>query len=253
MDGDGDGIAVVDMGAFEYRVPVIPVTLVTGGGWIPGDPPGSGNKRTFGFNVHFEAGAVRGQLQFNDHGTKMKVHSDTMKTLVIQPGDTIANFSGDCWVDGVSGYSFECEVMDRGEPGHGVDKFTIDIYDAVGKPCYSAGDFLGGGNIQIHEIGEEGTQVLSVGSGLSQNSPNPFGSSTVIRYHLPSACRVRLNVYDLTGKLVRTLLNGTQTAGHYAVEWNGKDSSGRKVTTGIYIYRLTAGRFSRARKMVVLK
>jgi hypothetical protein len=123
--------------------------LVTGGGWIPGEPPGPGNKRTFGFNAHSESGLTWGQLQFIDHGSRLKVHSDTIHTLVIEPGDTVANFSGNCSVgwssDRISSYSFECEVMDRGEPGRDLDWFKIDIYDSDGDLYYSAGDFLGGG------------------------------------------------------------------------------------------------------------
>ncbi|TET44745.1 DUF3344 domain-containing protein, partial [candidate division TA06 bacterium] len=127
--------------------------LVTGGGWIPVVPLGSADKRTFGFNVHSEAGVTWGQLQFNDHAAKMKVHSDTIETLVVH-GDTVADFSGLCRVNGMYGYGFECEVEDRGEPGHGRDRFSIHIYDADGNPYYSAGDFLGGGNIQIHTSAE---------------------------------------------------------------------------------------------------
>lgn len=242
---------------------VVAPSLVTGGGWIPGGPPGPGSKKTFGFNAHSEAGPTWAQLQFNDHATKMRVHSDTVKTLVIQPGDTIANFSGDCRVDGVSGYRFECEVMDRGEPGRGVDKFSLHIYDGDGNLYYSAGDFLGGGNIQIHtptdtdlaDSGPEpqlqprdalnslpdvddGIQVLSMAQGLLQNSPNPCRQFTIINYQLPRPGHTSLRIYDLTGKLMTTLVNGTKPAGHYAVEWNGKDSSGREVATGIYVYRL---------------
>ncbi|TET47590.1 DUF3344 domain-containing protein, partial [candidate division TA06 bacterium] len=132
--------------------------LVTGGGWIPGVSLGSAYKRTFGFNVHSEGGVTWGQLQFNDHAAKMKVHSDTIETLVVH-GDTVADFSGLCGVDGTSGYRFECEVEDRGEPGQGRDRFSIYVYDTDGNPYYSAGGFLGGGNIQIHTPAEGGSAM----------------------------------------------------------------------------------------------
>ncbi len=263
--------------------------LVTGGGWIAGEPPGPGRKRTFGFNAHAKGGQVWGQLQFNDHGTKMKVHSDTIHTLVIQRGDTMAEFSGDCRVDGVSGCWFECEIMDIGEPGRHVDWFRIGIYDGDGNHFYSAGDYLEGGNIQIHKWpgndslkGGPGSEtdtrdapnarpgferlgeVQTGGHGFLTNSPNPFSGSTSIRYRLTGpggktqdAKRTTLAIYDLSGKLVRTLVDepGSQSTGQGVKElvWNGKDSAGRQVPTGVYLYRLTFGEFAMTRKMVLLR
>ena len=250
--------------------------FVTGGGWVPGEPHDPGSKRTFGFNVHSEAGAVWGRLQFNDHETKMRVHSDTMKTLVIH-GDTVANFSGDCRVDGMSGYSFECEVEDRGEPGHGVDRFSMNV-SGPGGFSYSADDFLGGGNIQIHtptdsdfaggefeserEPGyypnpllkmDEKTQQLAIGHGLSQSSPNPFAKFTIINYQLPKPLHTTLTIYDLSGKLVRTLVDKPRDMGYYAVRWNGRDEMGRAVSSGAYFYRLQAAGLTSTKKMVVVR
>ena len=89
---------------------------------------------------------------------------------------------------------------------------------------------------------------------LHQNVPNRFNPSTVIRYDLPrDEARVRLGVYDVSGALVRTLVDESQQAGTKMVTWNGRDDSGRQVATGVYFYRLTAGRFSETRKMILLK
>ncbi|MCK4395544.1 DUF1565 domain-containing protein [candidate division WOR-3 bacterium] len=258
LDGNGDGIAVVDMGPFEYKMPVIPVALVTGGGWIPENPPGPGNKKTFGFNVHSETGVVWGQLQFNDHGTKMKVHSDTINTLIVQPGDTIANFSGDCRVDGVSGYSLECEVMDSGEPGHGVDKFSIDIYDAVGNPYYSAGDFLGGGNIQIHEIEREENPLSTSHKPQLRIYPNPFTTSTTITLFITSighrAEGIELKIYDVSGRLVNELLLPTSYSPLTTeISWDGRDEKGKSVKTGVYFMLLKSGNFATVKKITLVR
>gem|GEM_PF-1507734 len=126
-----------------------PPSLVTGGGWLPGPMSGNGGKKTFGFNAHTERGVTWGQLQFNDHATKMKVHSDTINMLTVY-GDTAAVFSGECSVDHMAGYNFRCRVEDWGEPGRGRDVFILDIYDSGGNLYYSAGQILGGGNIQVH-------------------------------------------------------------------------------------------------------
>ncbi len=88
---------------------------------------------------------------------------------------------------------------------------------------------------------------------LAQNYPNPFNPSTKIRYALPESVPVRLAVYDIRGRQVRTLINARQTAGQHAVTWDGKNMEGRQVSTGIYFYRLTAGEYTRMRKMLLVR
>lgn len=75
---------------------------------------------------------------------------------------------------------------------------------------------------------------------LYQNWPNPFNPSTNIRYQLPESAQVRLSVYTLNGALVRVLENGIQNAGEHQSIWNGENSQGNAVASGVYIYRLEA-------------
>lgn len=88
---------------------------------------------------------------------------------------------------------------------------------------------------------------------LSQNYPNPFNPATSIRYRLPYAGKVKLGIYDLLGRQVKALVDVEQAAGYYEVKWDGRDDLGREVATGIYLYRIEAGRFVRSRKMVLLR
>lgn len=88
---------------------------------------------------------------------------------------------------------------------------------------------------------------------LHRNFPNPFNPSTTIRYELPAKCRVTLNVYDISGRLVARLVDVEQTAGTHSFEWNGKNDSGGFVASGVYVYRLRAGKEMRSHKMVLLK
>jgi len=83
---------------------------------------------------------------------------------------------------------------------------------------------------------------------LFQNYPNPFNPSTVIKYHLSTAGNVRLTIFDVLGREVRTLLNEQKSAGFYQVNWN---ASG--VSSGVYFYRLQAGSFTETKKLVLLK
>jgi hypothetical protein len=88
---------------------------------------------------------------------------------------------------------------------------------------------------------------------LGQNYPNPFNPATVITFSLPLPAEVSLAVYNLLGRNVAILAEGTWPAGEYQVEWDGTDGYGRRVASGVYLYRLEAGDFSLQRKMVLLK
>ena len=92
---------------------------------------------------------------------------------------------------------------------------------------------------------------------LEQNHPNPFNPSTTISYNVEQAGYVSLKVYDVMGRLVRTLVdNQYVSAGYetgYSVVWNGLDDHGQKASAGLYIYRLQSGAMSMTNKMILLK
>ncbi len=88
---------------------------------------------------------------------------------------------------------------------------------------------------------------------IYQNYPNPFNPSTTIEYGLPEAATVRVQVYNLRGELVRTLINENQTAGHRTAVWNGTGDSGQVLPTGIYICRIQAGSYAKSIKMMFAK
>lgn len=88
---------------------------------------------------------------------------------------------------------------------------------------------------------------------LEQNAPNPFNAGTVIEYQVPAMTHVVLRLYDLTGQVVRTLVDRTEVAGVYRVRWDGRDAQGREVASGIYSVRLqaeTASQWSEGRQHV---
>jgi hypothetical protein len=88
---------------------------------------------------------------------------------------------------------------------------------------------------------------------LLQNYPNPFNPTTTISYSLPEAARIQLDVYNLKGQLVKTLVNVDQAAGKHHAIWDGKDSNNHKVASGVYFYRLKAGDSVLQRKMILMK
>ena len=88
---------------------------------------------------------------------------------------------------------------------------------------------------------------------LSANYPNPFNPATVIDYALPEKNAVMLQIFDLTGKLVRTLVNAEQSAGRYRVEWDGQNANGQPQASGVYFYKMTAGAYAETRKMLLVR
>jgi hypothetical protein len=92
---------------------------------------------------------------------------------------------------------------------------------------------------------------------LGQNYPNPFNPSTTIEFDIPGSVgqdvHVRLDIYNIRGQLVYTLLDRDSEPGTYTVHWDGRNSRGERVGSGIYLYRVMAGEFTAVRKMVVVK
>jgi hypothetical protein len=88
---------------------------------------------------------------------------------------------------------------------------------------------------------------------LAQNHPNPFNPQTVIVFSLPRSQDASLRIYDVQGKLVRTLVQGLQAAGRHEVTWQGRDDRGGAVASGLYFYRLTTDAGDLVRKMTLLK
>jgi len=90
-------------------------------------------------------------------------------------------------------------------------------------------------------------------SGLSATFPNPFNPITTIEYEVSAPVQVRLQVFDLRGRLVRTLVDQRLGAGHHRVQWTGADDRGQELASGVYIYRLEAGTFRQTRRMTLAR
>ena len=102
-------------------------------------------------------------------------------------------------------------------------------------------------------LGEASSTALDYTRLLDQNVPNPFNPSTLIRFRVPQDGPVSLRIYDVQGRLVRTLVHGHHEAGEDAALWNGADDAGHAAAGGVYFYRLESGERTEARKMVLIK
>jgi hypothetical protein len=88
---------------------------------------------------------------------------------------------------------------------------------------------------------------------LHQNYPNPFNAETRIRFNLPTSGRAGLRIYNVTGAVVRTLVDVDLPAGEHLAAWNGCDGNGRPLSSGVYFCRLVAGDRSDVRKMILMR
>ena len=107
-------------------------------------------------------------------------------------------------------------------------------------------------------VEEEKFRVEPFSFGLLRNYPNPCREFTTIKYQIPSTVNsqpltVSLKIYDITGRLVKTLVDEEKESGTYAVTWNGKNNKGKTVANGVYFYRLTAEDFTSAKKLFLMK
>jgi FlgD Ig-like domain len=177
----------------------------------------------------------------------------------------------------INNYGFEVERSEIPQAGQASNlaSIAVQLWEKVGfvqghgnsnsPKEYSFTDFPSGGisfNYRLKQIDNDGNFEYSnslevildtpLKSEALQNYPNPFNPSTTISYKIQSQCRTTINIYDLLGKVVATLVNEEKQAGKYEVVWNGKDNSGKKLTSGIYFYRFTAGSFTQINKMILL-
>jgi hypothetical protein len=101
---------------------------------------------------------------------------------------------------------------------------------------------------------EEGEELPSLKFSFAQNVPNPFNPTTKISFVLPEAEAVTLQIFDMQGRLVRSLLDGeNRPAGRSEMIWNGLSDEGRSVASGTYFYRVEAGEFEAVRKMALVR
>jgi len=100
---------------------------------------------------------------------------------------------------------------------------------------------------------DEATGTLPKTYYLNQNYPNPFNPTTTISFRLPNRALVKLSIYDILGREIRTLINESRSAGFYNINWNGVGNSGYPVASGIYFYQIQIDDFKESKKMILIK
>lgn len=165
-----------------------------------------------------------------------------------------------------SSFFGDIEVGDfaKGDPPYvlAFDPETPDTHTAVLALSIHATDYHEEEHFLLH-LGSLGVDDLEKGAllpriaKLYQNYPNPFNPSTTIEFEIPGdkadGRNVRLEIYDLRGRLIRTLVDETKESGRHKAHWNGEHDDGRRVGSGVYFYRILAGDFEETKKLLIIR
>ena len=108
--------------------------------------------------------------------------------------------------------------------------------------------------VTVNAAGEEPViPVIPVETKLFSAFPNPFNPSTNLRYSMKEAGDVRIEVYNVKGQILETFNNSHNQPGYYQISWDGRDANGSLVGTGLYFYRMTSGKYTSTKKMILAK
>ena len=140
---------------------------------------------------------------------------------------------------------------------HGIDRSGELVWlRFTGRPLVrlTSGDARNSLNVVLNVVRQRGEgETVPTSYALQQNYPNPFNPATTIEYQIPVTGQVTLEVYNILGARMATLVNDIQEAGFYQVVWDGRNENHNLVATGIYLYRVKAGEFSSVKKMLLVK
>jgi len=211
--------------------------------------------------------ANTGAYQTFEHDAGWPFPGEHVRPLAITPDGRLwmqydseypSSDAGLCWYDGTNVGSFPAPPGGvpqwGGLPHSAIDDLEVRVVPSgyeLWMSCVSRG-------IAVLSVPFESPVDVDLGIGaprlaLLQNSPNPFRSSTTLQFHLPRAQEARLSVFDVSGRLVRTLATGAMDGGEHHLAWDGTDESGRPVTSGAYFYKLITPETNLTKKMLLVR
>ena len=166
---------------------------------------------------------------------------DGMIPVYIYPGDKI-------------------EIIENG-PGTADDEALIHLFffddNSFGSTIQGFGENLGGStmyaSIKLTDFTSAHNTTVPLSSALSQNYPNPFNPETNIRYSLKNSGHVTIEIFNIQGQKVKTLLNRSEVGGDHVVVWDGISDDGAAVSSGVYFYKMQADGTNTTKKMLLLK
>ncbi|MDI6839998.1 MAG: T9SS type A sorting domain-containing protein [bacterium] len=171
------------------------------------------------------------------HTIYQSVYADTQGVVDLSPGDTVkVSFRSWCVPSAAGGTTFTMDVK------------TLLVSDVAASNDTTSKKIF----VQSYRVEEVGYSIPTTYL-LLQSVPNPATGAVRIHYAIPEKSRVKIKVYDITGKIVTTIKDGVEESGYKVAVWDMKDAKGEKVQFGVYFYRLEIGGLTFNKKMVILK
>ena len=173
---------------------------------------------------------------------KLTVTLDYLGNVYTQDYENITDSS-----TAISTYEYAVFMTDLNLSLWNID-YVVEASDEEFTVISQAGEF-----ILVNTSLSIASEIIPEAFALHQNYPNPFNPITSLRYDLPQDGLVNVTVYDMIGRIVKTLVNGSQTAGYKSIQWNATNDRNETVSAGVYLYSIEAGDFRQTKKMVILK
>ena len=173
---------------------------------------------------------------------KLTVTLDYLGNVYTQDYENITDSS-----TAISTYEYAVFMTDLNLSLWNID-YVVEASDEEFTVISQAGEF-----ILVNTSLSIASEIIPEAFALHQNYPNPFNPITSLRYDLPQDGLVNVTVCDMMGRLVKTLVNSSQTAGYKSIQWNATNDRNEPVSAGLYLYMIQAGEFRKTRKMVLLK
>jgi hypothetical protein len=204
-----------------------------------------------GFSVSERHYSMSGFYKFNP------VEGDKFQIVVIMFHDTTTVGLGSQMIEtGAIDYTpFNIDINYTSEEIPNLCSIIFSICGPSGKEGYHDGSYY-----IVDELDFDTPVLLYQGFGdfnyqfaLQQNYPNPFGSETEINFEIPETMTVKIKIFNILGQEINELADRKYVKGSHSIKWNGRDYSGRKVSSGIYFYQIQSGELSQAKKMYLLR
>jgi len=152
----------------------------------------------------------------------------------------------------ISGANYVEAPVDWTEFIYNIPASRVPVY--IGIQCVSNDAFIFCvDDVLVNGSDNDDPVVPVAATELKNNFPNPFNPETTIAYSVKEASPVTIEIYNVKGQLVKTLVNEAKEAGNHSVVWKGTDNNGRSVSSGIYYYKMIAGKYSSTKKMIMMK
>jgi len=194
--------------------------------------------------VHIVATIEGGTLARVERGSLVTADAGFFFGLVPSMGNTADISTAALGVDKPFAGSGEVARLVFRSEGESAARVRIDAIDVRD---------LSNAKTELVKLEEYTTPFVPTTTALLQNYPNPFNPVTTITFDLTAAGHVRLDIYDVSGRLIATPVNEARAIGRHHVEWNGKNTNGSLVPSGIYFYRMKTAGFEATRKMILVR